>query len=264
MSRNPGRQVPGRQGPIRQVPDWLLARPIAHRGLHARAAGIPENTIAAAEAAIAGGYAIECDVQISADGEAMVFHDEGLGRLTGAEAALSALPAADLAALAVAGTGQRIPTLPDFLRAIGGRTPLIVEIKSRHTGDLALTRRVAAIAARYDGPVALKSFDPDLVAALHDLAPGIPRGIVGETRQDDPAYAGMSASRRRSLANLLHLGESRPDFLSWRVDDLQSAPPYLCRHLAGMPVMTWTVRNPDQRALAAAGADQMVFEGFSP
>lgn len=244
-----------------RIPDWLLARPIAHRGLHDRAAGIPENTLAAAEAAIAGGYAIECDVQISADGEAMVFHDEALGRLTGADAPVSALPATELAALAVAGSDQRIPTLPDFLRAIGGRTPLIVEIKSRHTGDLALTRRVAAIVAAHDGPVALKSFDPDLVAALHDLVPAIPRGIVGETRQDDPAYALLPESLRRSLANLLHLGESRPDFLSWRVDDLQTAPPYLCRLLGGMPVMAWTVRNPDQRTLAAEWADQMVFEG---
>ncbi|PIK72503.1 glycerophosphodiester phosphodiesterase, partial [Methylobacterium frigidaeris] len=69
----------------RLAPGWLIARPIAHRGLHDRAAGIPENTIAAAEAAIVGGYAIECDVQLSRDGEAMVFHDAGLGRLTGAD-----------------------------------------------------------------------------------------------------------------------------------------------------------------------------------
>ncbi len=108
---------------------------------------MPENTIAAAEAAIARGYAIECDVQLSADGEAMVFHDFGLGRLTAESGEVAGRTAADLGRLAVAGSGERIPTLPDFLAAIAGRTPLVIEVKSRHDGDLALARRVAAIVA---------------------------------------------------------------------------------------------------------------------
>ncbi|MCJ2080689.1 glycerophosphodiester phosphodiesterase family protein [Methylobacterium sp. J-090] len=246
------------------APVWLTARPIAHRGLHDRAAGVPENTIAAAMAAIAGGYAIECDVQRSADGEAMVFHDAGLGRLTGVADPVESLTAAALSDLAVAGSGERIPTLPDFLAAIGGRTPLVIEVKSRYDGDLRLVRRVAELAVAHDGPVAVKSFDPDLVAALRDLAPGIPRGIVGETRQDDPVYAALAPSLRRSLSNLLHFERTEPDFLSWRVDDLPCAPAHLCRLLGARPVMTWTVRNPDQRRHAEAHADQMVFEGFRP
>ena len=246
------------------APAWLTARPIAHRGLHDRAAGRPENTLAAAEAAIAAGYGIECDVQLSADGEAMVFHDEALGRLTPAVALVADTPAEALAALRVGGTAERIPTLPSFLAAIGARVPLVVEIKSRFSGDLRLTRRVAEVLAGYDGPVAVKSFDPGLVTAFAGLGPGIPRGIVGESTQDDPAYAAMPESLRRALANLLHLGESRPDFLSWRVDDLPCAATYLCRHLGHLPLMTWTVRGPDQRRLAEAHADQMVFEGFLP
>lgn len=246
------------------APAWLTARPIAHRGLHDRAAGIPENTLAAARAAIAGGYAIECDVQISADGEAMVFHDEALGRLTGAVALVAETRADALQSLAVAGSSETIPTLPDTLAAIAGRVPLVVEVKSRFTGDLRLVERVAAIVAEYDGPVAVKSFDPALIEAFAGLAPRIPRGIVGETSQDDPAYALMTESLRHSLANLLHLEASRPDFLSWRVDDLPCAATFLSRHLGRMPVMTWTVRNPDQRQRAHEHADQMVFEGFRP
>lgn len=246
------------------APDWLIARPIAHRGLHDRAAGVPENTGAAAEAAIRDGYAIECDVQLSADGEAMVFHDETLGRLTAAGEAVGTRPAAALAALAVAGSAERIPTLPDFLARIGGRTPLVIEVKSRYSGDLRLAERVAALAVAYDGPVALKSFDPHIVTALRTLAPGLPRGIVAETRQDDPAYATLPPSLRRALSDLLHFDETRPDFLSWRVDDLPCAPTVLCRLLGQRPVMTWTVRNPDQRRHAEAHADQMVFEGFHP
>jgi glycerophosphoryl diester phosphodiesterase len=246
------------------APAWLTATPIAHRGLHDRAAGIPENTLAAAKAAITGGYAIECDVQLSADGEAMVFHDEALGRLTGAVALVAETRADALAALSVAGSPETIPTLPAYLAAIAGRVPLVVEVKSRFTGDLRLVERVAAIVSGYDGPVAVKSFDPALIAAFAGLAPDIPRGIVGETAQDDPAYALMPESLRRSLSDLLHLGASRPDFLSWRVDDLPCAATYLCRHLGRMPLMTWTVRHPDQRQRAQEHADQMVFEGFRP
>ena len=246
------------------APDWLTVRPIAHRGLHDRAAGIPENTIAAAEAAIAGGYAIECDVQPSANGEAMVFHDEALGRLTEASEPIATRSTADLVGLCIAGTQERIPTLATFLERIAGRTPLVIEVKTQFNEDMRLTRRVAEIVAGYSGPVALKSFDPHIVAALAELAPTLPRGVVAESSQDHPSYASLSRAERFALGNLLHLSESRPDFLSWRVDDLPAAPPYLCRLLGRMPVMTWTVRTEDQRRNAAEHADQMVFEGFRP
>ena len=244
---------------------WLTARPIAHRGLHDRAAGRPENTLGAARAAVAGGFAIECDVQLSADGEAMVFHDAALGRLTDTSERVCETSAEALKRLTVAGSSEGIPTLPDFLAAVAGAVPVIVEIKSAYDGDLRLTRRTAEVAAAYDGPVALKSFDPAVVAALREGLPArIPRGIVAESNQGDPVYGTMPDSQRRSLRDLLHYEETRPDFLSWRVDDLPCAPTHLCRLLAGLPVMAWTVRNPDQRANAAAHADQMVFEGFVP
>ncbi len=246
-------------------PDWLTARPIAHRGLHDRAAARPENTLAAARAAVDAGFAIECDVQLSADGEAMVFHDLALGRLTGDGALVRSRTAAQLGALSIAGSPETIPTLPAFLAAVAGAVPVIVEVKSAYDGDQRLAARTAAVVSAYDGPVALKSFDPQLVAALRDLCPKrIPRGIVAESTQDDPTYAAMTWATRRALSNLLHFADTRPDFLSWRVDDLPCAPTYLCRLLGKLPVMAWTVRNADQRARAGAHADQMVFEGFAP
>ncbi|GBU16005.1 MULTISPECIES: glycerophosphodiester phosphodiesterase family protein [Methylobacterium] len=243
------------------APGWLVARPIAHRGLHARD-GRPENTLAAARAAVAAGYAIECDVRLSGDGQVMVFHDETLGRLTGAAGRVDATPASVLAGLKVLGTAETIPTLGDLLATVGGRVPLVVELKSDYSGDPGLARRVAEMVAGYDGPLALKSFDPAIVGQLRPLAPERPRGIVAEATQDDPAYALLPEGLRRALANLLHLGESRPDFLSWRVGDLPHAAPYLCRHLGRMPVMTWTVRSPEQAEHARRHADQIVFEGF--
>jgi glycerophosphoryl diester phosphodiesterase len=247
------------------APDWLTARPIAHRGLHDRAAGRPENTLAAARAAVARGFSIECDVQLSADGEAMVFHDAALGRLTEASEAIGAKSAAELEALSVAGTSETIPTLAAFLAAAAGAVPVVIEVKSCYDGDPRLAARAVEVASAYSGPVALKSFDPQVVAVLRDLCPpAIPRGIVAETTQDDPAYAAMPWATRRALSNLLHFADSRPDFLSWRVDDLPCAPTYLCRLLSNIPVMAWTVRTEDQRARAGAHADQMVFEGFLP
>jgi len=244
---------------------WLTARPIAHRGLHDAAGGVIENSLAAAEAAIAGDFAIECDVQLSADDDAMVFHDFALDRLTEQAGRVDGRSAADLAGIALKGSADHIPSLTAFLDAIDGRTPLVIEIKSRFDGDLRLARRTAEIvAARPGRPIVLKSFDPEIVAALRTLAPGIARGIVAMNAYDYADYEHLSADRKHALANLLHFPESRPDFISWKVADLPSAAPFLCRAALGLPLMSWTVRTPEDRARAAEHADQMVFEGFRP
>jgi glycerophosphoryl diester phosphodiesterase len=245
-------------------PPWLTARPIAHRGLHDRSRGIVENTLSAADAAVAGGFAIECDVQDTADGEAIVFHDHTLERLTGGHGPVRERNAAELTALAVAATDDRIPTLEVFLARVAGRVPVIVEIKSRFDGDLTLTRRTVTVAAAYDGAVAMKSFDPAVVGALRGIAPNVPRGIIAQAGYDGREWQGLSDEARHAMANLLHLSHTQPDFVSWRVGDLPLAAPFLCRHLGKLPVMTWTVRSDGDRRRAAAHADQMVFEGFVP
>ncbi len=244
---------------------WLVARPIAHRGLHDAAAGLIENSLSAADAAIAAGFGIECDVLLSADGEAMVFHDFGLERLTGESGPVEARSAAALAGIALTGGRDRISTLTQFLDRIAGRVPLVIEIKSGFDGALALTRRTAALVAQRPGqPIVLKSFDPVIVTALRTIAPSIPRGIVAQNAYDDDEYHRLDAARKHALANLLHFDESQPDFLSWNIADLPSAAPFLCRKALGLPLVTWTVRTPEDRARAASHADQMVFEGFRP
>jgi glycerophosphoryl diester phosphodiesterase len=246
------------------APDWLAARPIAHRGLHDRANGIVENTLSAADAAIAGNYAIECDVQDTADGEAVVFHDHTLDRLTDRQGPVRERTAAELTGLAIASTADRIPTLATFLARVDGRVPVIVEVKSRFDGGLGLTRRTVEVLSAYRGPVAVKSFDPAVVGALRGIAPGLPRGIVAQARYEGREWQGLTEEARHGMANLLHLPHTQPAFISWRVGDLPLAAPFLCRHLGGMPLMTWTVRTAEDRRQAAAHADQMVFEGFRP
>ncbi|KAA2243947.1 glycerophosphodiester phosphodiesterase family protein [Salinarimonas soli] len=247
------------------APDWLVAQPIAHRGLHERSRGVIENTITAVRAAIAHGFAIECDVQDSSDGEAMIFHDYTLERLTGESGAVRERRADALAAIAISGsTSDRIPTLATFLDEIAGRVPLVVEIKSRYDGDMTLTRRTVEIVSAHPGPVAIKTFDPAVLAEVRRLAPGIPRGIVAEAHYEHPDWRRLTPKMKHAMANLLHFAETEPDFVSWRVADLPHAAPHLSRLLGRRPVMTWTVRTDEDRRRAAEHADQMVFEGFVP
>jgi glycerophosphoryl diester phosphodiesterase len=241
---------------------WLVARPIAHRGWHGP--GRPENSLEAARAAAHAGYAVECDVQLSADGEAVVFHDAALDRLTDASGRVADVSAASLTALPLMGTQARIPTLADLLAALSGAVPLICEIKSGFDGDMRLADRAAEIARGYDGPLAFKSFDPEIVAHLRASDCERPLGIVAEAHYDDPYFAAMSAPAKRDAAAFTHIARTRPDFLSWHVGDLPHATPTLMRALAAKPVMAWTVRKPEQWALAREFADQAVFEGEVP
>ena len=247
------------------VPDWLTARPIAHRGLHDRKANRFENTVSAALAAVDRGYAIECDVQRSADGEAVVFHDATLDRLTTERGRVGSFSAAALAALSIGGSGDRIVSLATFLSAIGGRVPLICEIKSAFDGDIRLADRVAAVAGAYQGPLALKSFDPLVIRHLRQSGEtSVPLGIVAEARYCDPEWAVLDAMDRQRMAALVHLPETEPAFLSYAVDDLPHAATTLFKLALGRPVIAWTVRTSEQRQRAVHWTDQIVFEGFTP
>jgi glycerophosphoryl diester phosphodiesterase len=239
--------------------DWLVARPIAHRGWHGE--GRPENSLAAAEAAISAGYAIECDIQRSADGEAVVFHDDALERLTGAQGRIGDYALAALGGLRLSGSDEPIPALSDLLGLIAGRVPLVCEIKSAFDGDTRLALRAAEIAAAYEGPLALKSFDPDVVAFLRAAGSTRPLGVVAEADYDDPYFAALTPAQKQDCAAFLHTGRTAPDFLSFSVDDLPHAVPTLMRALGRKPVMAWTVRRPEQWATARRFADQAVFEG---
>lgn len=241
--------------------EWLTARPIAHRGLHGGA--IVENTLEAADAAAAANYAIECDIQLTADGELVVFHDDALERLTLAAGPLRARTLADLKTIAYRDTAGRIPTLGEFLARVASRTPLLIELKSNWDGDSLIAERAAAILAGYSGPFALMSFDPWLVRAVRLAAPALPRGIVAERRYDDPDWR-LSAAQKFALGSFTHIGQTRPHFIAYRVRDLPALVPLFARNVLGMPLLTWTVRTEAERARAARWADQMIFEGFLP
>jgi len=243
---------------------WLTARPVAHRGLHDAQNGVIENTPSAFQAAVAGNYGIECDLQLTIDGEAMVHHDAELGRLTDGSGRLDAMTAAELKRVAFKATADRMLTLGELCDLVGGRVTLVVELKSRYDGDRRLVARAAQVLAGYRGPAAVMSFDPAQVAAARLAAPSLPRGMVAEKRYRHREWDGLPAASKRAMTYFGHVLRTRPHFIAYSVRDLPALIPLVARKLAGLPLLTWTVRIADDRQRAARYADQIIFEGFRP
>jgi glycerophosphoryl diester phosphodiesterase len=247
-----------------RAPDWLTARPVAHRGLHDRARGIIENMPGAAEAAISGNFGIECDIQLTADGEAMVHHDDALGRLTDATGRLLGMTAAELKAVKFKDTSERMMSLADLCALVRGRVPLVIELKSHFDGDRKLATRMAEVLASYSGPAVGMSFDPDQVMALREMMPARPRGIIAERTYEEADWPEATPEQRGGMLHLRHAFRTRPHFVAYWIDELPAPAPWIARNIFGLPLLTWTVRTPEQRDRAARYADQMIFEGFRP
>jgi glycerophosphoryl diester phosphodiesterase len=244
--------------------EWLVARPLAHRGLH-DGKGIIENTASAFAAAIAGNYGIECDLQVSADGEAMVHHDDALGRLTEGSSRLDAMTAAELKRVAPRAGTDRMMTLGELCDLVAGRSTLLIELKSHFGRDRRLVARAAHVLSGYRGPAAVMSFDPEQMAAMRAAAPALPRGIVGEA-----AYWGEGrrkdawASGLRRIAYNAQLMRMRPQFIAYALRDLPSLMTAVARRLFHLPILAWTVHSALEWDNAGRHADQMIFEGFRP
>jgi glycerophosphoryl diester phosphodiesterase len=235
----------------RRAPDWLTGWEYAHRGLHGL--GVPENSLAAAEGAMARGMGIECDIQMSADGVPMVFHDWDLARLTGAEGMAGARTAEALADLALLGTEQHLTPLDQFLAVVAGKVPLLIEVKSLPGYDVERScRAVAEQIAGYSGAVAVMSFDPRVPIWFVRNDPETVRGLVG-TDSYENGFEGVWRQPRI-------LAAAQPDFLAIDVRDL-TRPEAAAWRLGGKPLLTWTVHSPDTRAIGHAHADALITEG---
>lgn len=247
-----------------RAPAWLTARPVAHRGLHDRARGIIENMPSAIDAAVAGNFGIEVDLQLSGDDEAMVHHDYELGRLSDGRGTLLSKTAAELKAVAFKNTTDRMMTLGDLCDRVDRRVPLVLEVKSKFNGDRRLVARMAQVLESYRGPVVAMSFDPDQVIAIRDLMPRLPRGIVAQRHYDDGEWKHLPAKTIHEMTGLRHAFRTRPNFVAYWVNELPAPAPWIARNIFGCALLTWTVRTPEQRERASRYADQMIFEGFVP
>jgi glycerophosphoryl diester phosphodiesterase len=245
-------------------PDFLT-RPIAHRAYHDRAQGRPENSRAAVRAAIEAGYGIEIDLQPSSDGVPMVFHDEWLDRLTDETGPINARSAADLGRIMLKHGDEGIPTLAEILEIVGGRVPLVIEIKDQDgqmgDGIGPLEEATARVLAGYDGPVAVMSFNPHSVAAMARLAPGLPRGLI-TSAWDHADWFPVAPAVCDRLRKIPDYAMSGACFISHEAHDL-NRPRVAELKAEGAAVLCWTIRSPEQEAEARRIAQNVTFEGYA-
>ena len=245
------------------LPECFLARSIAHRGLHDAGEGCPENSLSAARAAVEAGYGIEIDLQLTSDGQAAVFHDYDLDRMTAGGGLVKRRSLQDLATIRLTGSRESIPGLGDVLKVVAGRVPILIEIKDQDgafgpdVGPLEIA--VAAAVEGYYGPLAVMSFNPHSMAAMQTLAPGLPRGLVTcAFRPEEEPGPEDRLARLAQIADFERVGAS---FISHDVTDLTS--PALGRlKVQGVPILCWTVRSLDAEVEARKVADNVTFEGY--
>ncbi|MFC0195027.1 glycerophosphodiester phosphodiesterase family protein [Aureimonas pseudogalii] len=232
---------------------WLEDRPIAHRGLHDAGRSIMENSVSAFQAAIDGGYAIECDIHLSRDRVPVVFHDETLLRMTGVEGRVRDTDAQALAELTLGGTPDAIPTLRSLLDLVAARVPLVIELKGLSADlDGEFIEIVAETIRGYPGALALMSFDEWLVEQAASVSLSVPFGLTAEGTRAD-------VLKRHRVVFAGHCS-----FVSYNVHHLPNAFVDWIRDERHLPVISWTVRTPADVERSHRYADQMTFEGFVP
>lgn len=231
----------------------------AHRGLHDDT--LPENSLAAFDAACRAGYGIELDVQLSRDGVPMVFHDATLTRVCGIDAPLSDYTAEELGRMTLCGkAGHTVPTFAEVLRTVGGRVPLLVEIKGgRHVAPVC--EGAAALLDAYGGEYCIESFSPYAVRWFRKHRPGVVRGQLSDRLFAEKGYRNLACFLVESmLVNFL----TRPDFIAYRLEHCHVPSFYLARRLLGARAYAWTVKDEKGLRRSRALFDCVIFEGFLP
>lgn len=234
---------------------FLKRQPFAHRGLHEAEAGIQENTLAAFDRAIAAGWGIELDVRLTLDGDTVVFHDETLDRMTDMNGPVARYTHVQLERARIKGTGEALQTLSNVLMHVRGRVPVLIEAKTSGNNYLPVCFSVRRALEGYRGPAAVMSFNPNLVGWFAHHAPKIVRGLV-MTEEDYRPWSRYDLRRR--LRRQAMVWRARPHFIAYDIERLPS--PFIAAARQRMPVLSWTVRTPEQRAVAAKSVDQIIFE----
>ena len=250
-----------------RLPNAFLQAPIAHRGLHDENAQQAENSRAAICAAIACGYGIEINLQLSKDGQAVVFHDYALDRMTHETGFVNQYSAADLTAITLKHSGgETLPSLTDILALINGKVPLLIELKDQD-GQMGsrvgqLERATVQALKPYQGPVAVMSFNPHSVLQMTSLAPDVPRGLISEayTAEDWPM---LPAGTRDRLRGIPDYRSTKSCFISHDVNDLERARVAELK-ARGATILCWTIRSTTIEVTARDIAHNITFEGYQP
>lgn len=247
------------------LPDAFLKTPIAHRGLHDRDAGRLENSMPAINAAIAAGYGIEIDVQMTADARAIVFHDYTLNRLTGEGGGVREFTLDDVTQVQLNNGSGPVPSLTQVLDRVAGQVPLLVEIKDQD-GALGpdvgpLEAAVAEVLHPYKGPVAVMSFNPHAIGAMQTLLPDVPRGLV--TAAFEPEHWPLPRPRALELAGIPDFARVGASFISHDARDLDN-PRVAELKAAGARILCWTIRSEAEDAKARRIVENVTFENYLP
>ena len=246
--------APGKSEKAQREP--FQNRNFAHRGLHTRDKTVPENSLNAFRLAADAGYGMELDVQLSLDGEVVVFHDDTLSRVCGVDARVDELPLSELQSLSLCGTDQTIPLFSQVLKTVGGRTPIIVELKNGRR-NRELCEKTLALLRSYKGQVCIESFNPFIVAWFRFHAPDLLRGQLA-MRPKRYQGEGMSPLKGFLLGNTLLNIAARPQFIAYRIEPR----PLAVRLSEAMGAMRvgWTAHDP----LAEEDHDAVIFEFYRP
>lgn len=239
--------------------ELLFAPAVAHRGLWSPS-GAPENSLAAFQAACAGGYGIELDVQITRDGEAVVFHDGTLERMCGVEGRLRDRSLSELRELRLKGTDETIPTLTEVLAEVGHRALVHIELKTPFGEVGPLEKRVCEVLLDHNGPTAVIGFNPYSHAWFAAHHPLILRGLDSYSWNDEGA-AKLAPEQRKALRNLEQVEIAQPHFLALGLDMLPCPRADVFR-AKGMPIIAWTVRSAAEWERVESHCDNLIFEGF--
>ena len=234
---------------------------IAHRGLFDPDAGIPENSLPAFHRAVDAGYGIELDVQMTTDHRLVVFHDDNLKRMCGTDQVLTDCCWEDLKRLKLNGTDKRIPLLDEVLSVIGGKVPLIVEIKPRGPW-LETARRTAKRLDWYKGIYCIESFHPLVVSWFRKYRPDVIRGQLAldffHSRDE------MILPGKIILSNLLLNSLARPDFIAYHFQHAGQPTFRLMRKLFRAEYVAWTVKSQEELQQAKKDFDVILFDSFLP
>ncbi|TDT73761.1 glycerophosphoryl diester phosphodiesterase [Litoreibacter halocynthiae] len=248
------------------LPAAFFARPITHRGLHDRSKGVIENSMSAFKAAIDAGYGIELDVQLSFDGQAMVFHDYDMARLTGKGGPIQTRTAETVRGMTLSDSDDTIFDLQAVLELVAGRVPLLIELKDQD-GSMGpnigpLERAVADALSTYQGDAAVMSFNPHSTKMMSELSPNRPRGLVTSAYKPSD-WAPLSTKVCDHLREIPDYEWSTASFISHEAPDL-TRPRVAELKSQGAQILCWTIKSQAQADEALKFAQNITFEGFIP
>ena len=235
--------------------DWILAKPIAHRGLHDDS--VPENSFEAFEAAIAAGYPIEIDVQLTKDKVPVVFHDDNLERLTGYKKRVTRVKSTKLEKLRLGGTNNRIPTFHDFLEFVSGRVPILVEVK-KNKGSRGIERLVVEMLQKYAGDFAIQSFHPIAIRKVRKHDPSMYCGLLSSKLSEMK----MLRIKKAAVKNARLFFMAKPDFVSFEINSFPNDRVKRFREELKLPILGWTIKSKEDIERAKEYCDGIIFENI--